>query len=57
MKEEDLSRKQVAEILGVSPQTVDIYRQKRLLSAIRYGIKGRWRYKLKDVLRLKTGHD
>lgn len=52
---EDLSRREVAKILGVSPQTVDTYRQRRLLSAIRYGIKGRWRYKLKDVLQLKTG--
>lgn len=50
-----LTRKAVAELLGVSGQTVDNYRKQGLLPAVRYGGKGLWRYKLLDVLRFKEG--
>lgn len=51
----ELTRKAVAKILGVTGQTVDNYRNKGLLPGFRYGEKGRWRYKLIDVIRFKEG--
>lgn len=50
-----LTRKEVAAMLGVSGQSVDNYRNKGLLPGFRYGDKGRWRYKLIDVIRFKEG--
>ena len=48
-----LTRKKVADILGINGQTVDEYRKKGILFAFRYTENGRWRYKLEDVLQLR----
>lgn len=50
-----LTRKEVAKMLEVSAQTVDNYRKKGILPAIRYGDRGSWRYQLLDVIRFREG--
>jgi DNA-binding transcriptional MerR regulator len=51
----DLTRSEAAKMLGVTGQTVDNYRKRGLLEPYRFGEKGRWRYKMIDVIRFKEG--
>lgn len=50
-----LSTKQAAELLGVSEQTIDNYRKKGVLHAVRYTARGRWKYYIADIIRLRDG--
>lgn len=50
-----LTTKQVSEMLGVSKQTVDNYRKKGFLFGFRYTPKGKWLYKIDNILRFKEG--
>ena len=52
-----LSTNQAAKLLGVSTQTVTSYRKRNLLHGVRYTPKGRWKYYLADVLRLRDGDE
>ena len=50
-----LSTKEAAKLLKVSEQTIDNYRKKGVLHGVRYTTRGRWKYYLADLIRLRDG--
>ncbi len=53
---ETVERRFAAQILGVTPQTVDRYRHQGLLKVVKMWDKGRYRYDRSEVERLARGH-
>lgn len=50
-----VSTKEAAKFLSVSEQTIDNYRKKGILHGVRYTARGRWKFYLSDLLRLRDG--
>ena len=51
----DLNTRQVAQILGISPQMVRIYLKQGRLRARQYDLRGQYRFGEKEVLTFKNG--